>query len=128
MAGSSHSLTCCEPALLNHEGAPRSLHNSSRVHLRLALQDSKGTVTMRSVTSAPHHYILCQGAHHVHLHGDSIPATPGRRGWLQRSRLPARQPWHLMHGSGQSRATLQYCTPSRSAWHGPWGRRAIARG
>ena len=51
-AGAACSLTCCEPALLDHEGAPRGLHDGSRVHLGLALQDSKGGVTVRPVTSA----------------------------------------------------------------------------
>ena len=50
--GEGRSLTRCEPALLNHEGSPCGLHDSSRVHLRLALQDSKGAVTMRPVPSA----------------------------------------------------------------------------
>ena len=48
--GQGRSLTCCEPALLNHEGAPRGLHNSSRIHLGLALQDSKGAVTVWPVS------------------------------------------------------------------------------
>ena len=65
----------------------------------------------------------------MHLHCNSIPGAAGRRsrhGRVQCCRLPALQPRHLMHQSGQSRATLQCSTPGGGAWHGPWGRPGVA--
>ena len=105
MAGASRSLTCCEPALLNHEGAPRSLHNSSRVHLRLALQDSKGAVTMWSMTSAPRHYILLTVPR-------SSPCAPPRRQHSGR----ARQVWQARVGTARQAACPAAVAPHAREW------------